>query len=116
TVTLFSDTASTVPLCAAADQPTATVAHGRFSLPLDATCAAAIRASANANVFVEVKVADQPVGARTQIGAVPFAVEAGRADTVATVTDWRPYPPVFATLSGSTTEVPVLPTSSYLAQ
>src|SRR5262249_33217354 len=50
------------------------VVHGRFSIPLaDSTCSNGVQA--NADVFVEVRVDDVAVGARTQIGAVPYAVE-----------------------------------------
>lgn len=58
------------------------VVAGRFRIALTGACATSLRSAGDA-AFVEVRVADVAVGARTRIGAVPFAVEAGRASSVA---------------------------------
>lgn len=49
---------------------------GRFRVEMDAACAAAVRA--NPNLWAEVLV-DSTSFARTKLGAVPYALEAGRA-------------------------------------
>ncbi len=49
---------------------------GRFRVEMDAACAAAVRA--NPNLWAEVLV-DSTTFARTKLGAVPYALEAGRA-------------------------------------
>jgi len=52
-------------------------ASGRFSLQLDDTCTGAI--GANAGAFVEVILDGSPLGPRTKLGAVPYAIEANHA-------------------------------------
>jgi hypothetical protein len=56
------------------------VAGGRFSLPLDPLCVAAVKA--NAELWVEVIVESQSLP-RTKLSAVPYALEAGRAASAA---------------------------------
>jgi hypothetical protein len=56
------------------------VTSGRFSVPLDASCAAAVKA--NPDLWVEVIVENQSMG-RTKLSAVPFAIEAARANDAA---------------------------------
>jgi hypothetical protein len=56
--------------------PGTAFAAGRFRVELDATCASAVRA--NPNLWAEVLV-DSTTFARTKLGAVPYALEAGRA-------------------------------------
>ena len=53
-----------------------TLVAGRFQVPLPASCAAAVRASAD--VFVDVEVGGTSLG-RARVGAVPFALQAGEA-------------------------------------
>jgi hypothetical protein len=55
-----------------------TVSQGRARIALDETCRNAVRD--NQNVWVELAVGGNVVGARSRIGAVPYAVEAARAD------------------------------------
>jgi hypothetical protein len=54
------------------------VSQGRARIALDETCRNAVRD--NQNVWVELAVGGNVVGARSRIGAVPYAVEAARAD------------------------------------
>jgi hypothetical protein len=64
-------------LCAGEDQA-ASVVSGRFRIALP-DCPAPLRGAADA--FVEVKVNGTTVGPRARVGAVPFALQAGEADT-----------------------------------
>ncbi len=61
--------------CSTADEQAA-VEHGRFRIALDASCADAVRA--HPELWAEVRVEGQSLG-RTKVGAVPYAVESGRA-------------------------------------
>lgn len=54
----------------------ADVIHGRFRVALGASCAEAVRA--HPDLWIEVRVSGESMG-RTRIGAVPYAVESGRA-------------------------------------
>ncbi len=56
--------------------PGTAFAAGRFRVELDAACTGAVRA--NPNLWAEVLV-DSTTFARTKLGAVPYALEAGRA-------------------------------------
>lgn len=56
--------------------PAAPVTGGRFQVTLDNACTAAVRATPD--LWIEVEVNGSSLG-RTKISAVPFAVEAGRA-------------------------------------
>lgn len=56
--------------------PGTTFSAGRFRVALDAACAGAVRA--NPNLWAEVQV-DTTTFPRTKLGAVPYALEAGRA-------------------------------------
>ena len=56
----------------------ATVTQGRARIALSETCRAAVQQ--NVNVWVELAVNGNPIGARSRIGAVPYAVEAQRAN------------------------------------
>lgn len=56
--------------------PNTTFSAGRFRIELDAACTGAVRA--NPNLWAEVLV-DSTTFARTKLGAVPYALEAGRA-------------------------------------
>jgi hypothetical protein len=77
-ISLWTDpTSSTSQVC---DVPSGAVtidALGRFSVPLNAACLTAV--GANPDLYVEVDVAGAQVGARTHLGAVPYAVEANHA-------------------------------------
>jgi hypothetical protein len=53
-------------------------ANGRFSVQLPEECVAAVRSQRE--LWVELRIAGEPLP-RTQLGAVPYAVEAGRAVT-----------------------------------
>jgi hypothetical protein len=64
-------------LCSA-ELATATLVSGRFQVPLPAECTDAV--GANPNLFVDVAVDGASLG-RTKLGAVPYAIEAGRAVT-----------------------------------
>jgi hypothetical protein len=99
------------PLCFS-EKVNQNVIAGRFDVAMPDSCATAVKG--NANAWVEVTVDAKVIG-RTKIGAVPFALEAGRAagatgalkasvdgaakdiaDVEATrgvVTDWAPYVP-----------------------
>ncbi len=55
-----------------------TVTQGRARIALSETCRAAVQQ--NVNVWVELAVGGNVVGARSRIGAVPYAVEAQRAN------------------------------------
>jgi formylglycine-generating enzyme required for sulfatase activity len=55
-----------------------TVTQGRARIALSETCRTAVQQ--NANVWVELAVGGSVVGARSRIGAVPYAVEAQRAN------------------------------------
>src|SRR5438874_12422691 len=89
-VSVFDDATPGNLLCGPVSQPSATVSHGRFSAPLPSSCVNAIRGHATA--FVEVKVGGVAVGARTPIGAVPFAIEAGHADSATLADDAATLP------------------------
>lgn len=56
--------------------PNTAFSGGRFRIELDAACTGAVRA--NPNLWAEVLV-DSTTFARTKLGAVPYALEAGRA-------------------------------------
>lgn len=56
--------------------PGTTFSAGRFRVALDAACAGAVRA--NPNLWAEVQV-DSTTFPRSKLGAVPYALEAGRA-------------------------------------
>jgi|GEM_PF-1215492 len=56
--------------------PNTPFSAGRFRIELDAACTGAVRA--NPNLWAEVLV-DSTTFARTKLGAVPYALEAGRA-------------------------------------
>jgi hypothetical protein len=56
--------------------PNTPFSGGRFRIELDAACTGAVRA--NPNLWAEVLV-DSTTFARTKLGAVPYALEAGRA-------------------------------------
>jgi hypothetical protein len=71
--------ASDVLLCRVQPGTPVSVQNGRFSIPLDTSCATQIRS--HPDVFVEVQVDGPAVGARTRLGAVPYAIEASNADT-----------------------------------
>jgi hypothetical protein len=62
--------------CETTPQAKAQVAAGRFRVPLDPSCEGAVKA--NPELWVEVIVENQSLG-RSKLGAVPFAIEAGRA-------------------------------------
>jgi hypothetical protein len=79
-----TDTSASDALCTTSKTQLA-FDNGRFAVALDASCAPQVRS--NANIFVEVKVNGAPVGARTPIGAVPFAVEAEHADSADSATN-----------------------------
>lgn len=61
-----------------------TITAGHFRVPLSSTCVVAIRA--NPNLFLEVTVGGT-VLPRSKLGAVPYAVEAARADNATTAED-----------------------------
>lgn len=56
--------------------PTTIFSAGRFRVTLDASCTAAVRA--NPNLWAEV-IVDSSTFPRSKVGAVPYALEAGRA-------------------------------------
>lgn len=60
--------------------PTTTFTAGRFRVTLDASCTAAVRA--NPNLWAEV-IVDTATFPRSKVGAVPYALEAGRASGAA---------------------------------
>lgn len=57
--------------------PGTTVTNGRFQVVLDAACAAAVRATPD--LWLEIEVNGTSLG-RTKLSAVPFAIEANRAN------------------------------------
>jgi hypothetical protein len=67
------------------DRPSAatTVTRGRFSVLLPDACTTAVKA--NKDLWVEVQVGGASLG-RTKLGAVPYAIEADRAQTAANAT------------------------------
>lgn len=81
-VTLYDHAASTALANVRCDtqQTNAQVVEGHFSIPLDNACAAAVRA--NRDLWLDVQVNGQSLG-RTKLGAVPYAVEAERAASLA---------------------------------
>lgn len=82
-VNLWTDATSTNTskrVCTTVPVGSTTVTAGRFRLPLDPTCLAAIHA--HPDLYVEV-VVDGTTLPRTKIGAVPYAVEADTASHAA---------------------------------
>jgi hypothetical protein len=61
-------------LCTEGPAGTTQLSAGRFRVPLDATCTAAVHA--NADVWIEVQV-DGTALPRAKVGAMPYALEAG---------------------------------------
>lgn len=76
-VRLWRTATGTTPaaLCTTSS-PTTGIQKGRFSVTLDTTCTAAVKA--NPDVWVEVSVDDVALN-RTKLGMVPYAAEAGHA-------------------------------------
>lgn len=70
------DTATAGTAACTTVAPGTAFAAGRFRVELDAACASAVRG--NPNLWAEVLV-DSTTFARTKLGAVPYALEAGRA-------------------------------------
>lgn len=66
--------------------PTTTFSAGRFRVTLDASCTAAVRA--NPNLWAEV-IVDTATFPRSKVGAVPYALEAGRASGAAGALETR---------------------------
>ena len=72
----FSSSASGTPLLCTTTAADTDVVLGRFSVPLDAECVTDVQA--NSKLYVQVIVDGEEFG-WSPIGAVPYAVEAGRA-------------------------------------
>lgn len=92
-VSLFADATTTSVLCNIAQDQSAALTQGRFSIALDSTCAAKLHL-ATSDVFVEMQVDGHTIGTRNPINAVPFALEATHAttaDSAANVTAWQTY-------------------------
>jgi microcystin-dependent protein len=77
-LTLWDDATSTTPSRARCltEAPNYAVTNGRFQVTLDSTCTAAVRATPD--LWMEIQVNGVSMG-RSKLGAVPFAVEAARA-------------------------------------
>ena len=75
TVRLWDAMADGTAVCTTV-APGTSVSGGRFRVALDAACATAVQA--NPNLWAEV-IVDSTTFARQKLGAVPYAIEAGRA-------------------------------------
>lgn len=82
---LFDDAVDATPahLRCVTSSPATSVVAGRFQIPLNDTCTGAIHAAPN--LWLQIDVAGAPLG-RTRLSAVPFAVEAERANGLAPTT------------------------------
>jgi formylglycine-generating enzyme required for sulfatase activity len=79
TLRLMSAAAAGTELCTTGDVAI-TVTNGAFEIPLPAACTDAIRNQLGApEVWQELSLAGAPLGPRTRLGAVPYAVVAERA-------------------------------------
>jgi hypothetical protein len=77
TVRLYDAESGGTPLCETA-APAAPLQAGRFRIALNARCTTAVRD--NANVWSQLTVGTTTIAGRSRLGAVPYAVEAQRAD------------------------------------
>jgi hypothetical protein len=101
TITLWANAAPTAgegALCTttAASVP---VVDGRFRIPLDAGCVAAIHA--NADTYIEAIDNGVSLG-RAKNGAVPYAIEAAHAVSASSAADGGPLATTLTTLQGQT--------------
>jgi hypothetical protein len=79
-IRMFDAPAAGTQVCNPSPSGPTQVTVGRFRVPLDATCVAAMHA--NPELWIEVSVDSQTLP-RTKIGAVPFALEADSASNLA---------------------------------